>query len=148
MELRDYLSPGEYILALIRNVKVTNNIYGGEFRNIAVTNKRIILFNTKKTRLLRKTDEVSDMKSFLFEGNRWIMLHYWEEGGPGKIKWILVHIGGGTFKISSGIGRTSPYNVLTTLIRAFEALGMRGDSKSENQGNNARTYDITFTFPE
>jgi len=144
MELRDYLSPDEYVLALVRNV----NIEDGEFRNIAVTNRRIILFKTKQRGLLKKTEEVSDMRSFFFEGAHRIVLHRREKGIPGKIKWIYVFVGDATFKIYPGIGRTSPDNVLTTLIRVFEDLGLQREDKYEDLEDGERNYDITFTFPE
>jgi len=54
MELREYLSSDEYILGIIRNVDVDY----GKFKNIAITNKRFILFNTKKKRSLFKTQEI------------------------------------------------------------------------------------------
>ncbi|WP_297073340.1 hypothetical protein [Thermococcus sp.] len=63
MELRDYLMPGEYILGIIRNVDVNY----GDFKNFAITNRRFILFNTKKKRSLFKSQEdISKMSSVAF----------------------------------------------------------------------------------
>ncbi|WP_457753427.1 hypothetical protein [Thermococcus sp.] len=70
MGLRDYLMPGEYVLGVIKKIDVrlsgTSN-----FRNLAVTNKRFILFNTKRKiiPLGKEKDEISNMHSIVFENS-------------------------------------------------------------------------------
>ncbi|ASJ02301.1 hypothetical protein A3L09_03005 [Thermococcus profundus] len=66
MELRDYLMPGEYILAVVKKIDATGN-----FRNLAVTNKRFILFNTKRKMIPfgKDKEEISNMHSIVFENS-------------------------------------------------------------------------------
>ncbi|WP_457751506.1 hypothetical protein [Thermococcus sp.] len=56
--------PGEYILGVVRNVNVNH----GEFKNIAITNHRLILFNSKTKRsFLKSSTEITKMHSLPFD---------------------------------------------------------------------------------
>ncbi|ASJ11987.1 hypothetical protein [Thermococcus thioreducens] len=79
MELRDYLMPGEYILSVFNNLDISP----GKFNGLAVTNKRIILFNTNSgiSKLFRKNRSagIKNLKSTFFKGISMIQMEVYEK---------------------------------------------------------------------
>ncbi len=79
MELRDYLMPGEYILAVFNNLSISP----GDFNGLAVTNKRIILFNTNLgiNKLLRRNrpGDIKNLKSTFFKDTPMIQMEVHEK---------------------------------------------------------------------
>ncbi len=132
MELRDYLMPGEYILGIMQKLDINN----GKFHNIAVTNKRFILFNTKKRGFLKKVQEITKMESLSFENSCGIRVE-WRKKGL-KTQWIILYVcariyprssqkvgctsAGSVMITGSSIGGTSPDEVLNMLTNIFNSL--------------------------
>ena len=96
MELRDYLIPDEYIVLVLSGVKASSGLSLGvgttlhkTYENIAITNKRIILFNTKKsiTKFFKRSSgQVTEIESFHFDNAQGIKIKKWLKKTRGGIE--------------------------------------------------------------
>ena len=158
MELRDYLMPGEYILGVMHNVNINN----GEFHNIAVTNKRFIVFNAKKRGLLKKVQEITKMESLPFENGCGIRIK-WRKRGL-KTERVILDVcwrvyrhsaqrlgctGASNLMITgSSLGRTSPDDVLSMLSKVFNSIAHEKDVWDESIGKDEIEYTAIYVLKE
>ncbi|GAB6102502.1 hypothetical protein JCM16138_17250 [Thermococcus atlanticus] len=79
MELRDYLMPGEYIFSVFTDLDISP----GNLNGLAVTNKRIILFNTNSgiSKLFRRnrSEGIKNLKSTFFDDAHMIQMEVYEK---------------------------------------------------------------------
>ena len=149
MELRDYLMPGEYILGTIRNINIDYR-----FSNLAITNKRFIVFNVKKKRSLFKSwEEVTDLKSVFFEGfcgvqliydndiKKWVHIDLCEKIWYNPQKRIYAcYSNKNAMEIYPKLRGPSIRDILDTLIGIFNSLSPKESSLYEDERLIEKTF--------
>ncbi|WP_297535262.1 hypothetical protein [Thermococcus sp.] len=90
MELQDYLMPDEYIISLVQG-KFKPRAEIDEFNNVAVTNKRIILYRESQKRFLRRTPSkprIESLRSWHFSEIDFIQITHFKDEKPSLIIWL------------------------------------------------------------
>ncbi len=91
MKLRDYLMHNEYIIGLVQG-KFKPRAEIEEFNNVAVTNKRIILYRESRKRgFLRRTQanpQIESLRSWHFSKIDFIQITHFKDEKPSLIIWL------------------------------------------------------------